>query len=225
MKDTIREIINIEWEMFHNVNGDDRVDCQDDRPIFENMRNAQFITWSDETLDSYLADLKAAVAAGKSPVKEKYIRMMEPSDPEGYEKFKGELSPISDEANKLVEDIWQIMLAQTLKLRETYPLLALGGRPLYQRDECGWPSIETYQKSELLTYSEKTLELLLKHIKDLQSQGIDIVYKIQENSVTCLGYTDMKDAEIAMTAQFMDEMGIELTSGECPACKVPDDEF
>ncbi len=223
MKDTIRNIIDIEWEMFRNVNGDNRVDCQEEQTVFEKMRNAQFITWSDEATESYLDDLKTAEAYGKSPLKEKYIRMMECTDPEGFSAFKNQLPALSEEKISLTEEIWKRMLAQTLKLREKYPLLALGGRPLYKEEESGWPSIETYQKSELLTYSEKTLELLLKHIKQLEERGIDIVYEIQENSVTCLGYKDMNAAEMAMAAQFMEEMGIEYDTPECPSCKIPDE--
>jgi hypothetical protein len=223
MKETIRDIIDIEWKMFRNVNGDERVDCQDERPVFEKMRNAQFITWSDEAIESYLDDLKTAEASGQSLLKEKYIRMMECSDPEGFRALKDQLPALSEEKIALTEEIWQIMLAQTLKLRDKFPLLALGGRPLYKEDERGWSSIETYQKSELLTYSEKTLRLLLKHIKQLEERGIDIVYKIQENSVTCLGYKDMSDAEMAMAAQFMDEMGLEFAAPECSGCDLPEE--
>ena len=57
------------------------------------------------------------------------------------------------------------MLAQTERLREKYPAVALGGRPLRASEETeGWASIETYQCGELATYSEKTLAALLEHI-------------------------------------------------------------
>jgi len=224
MRDLIRNIIDLEWEMFHNVNGETRTSCQDERPTFEMMRNAQFDTWNDEALASYLEDLKACVAAGKSLVREKYIHMMKNTDKEGYEAFKKDLPIISGEKEQLVNDIWALLLAQTEKMREKYPLLALGGRPLHASEEKDWPSVETYQKGELLTYSENTLKLLYDHMKKLEGQGISIAYKIQENSVTCLGYKTMDEAELAMAAQFMQEMGIEVGPAECQACKVPDEE-
>ena len=224
MNDTIRKIIDIEWEMFHNVNGEDRVDCQDDKTTFELMRNAQFSAWSDEAAQAYLEDVQQAQKDGRSLVREKYIWMMQNTDPEGFEHFKGDLPEVSEEKNKLVADIWSHMLAQTEKMREKYPLLALGGRPLHASEESEWPSVETYQKGELLTFSNKTLKALLAHIEELEKQGVDLAYKIQENSITCLGYKTMEEAEFAMAEQFMTQMGITVEGG-CPTCKAGLEEF
>lgn len=217
MNETIKEIIAIEWEMFHSVNGDDRVSCQNEKHTFELMRNAQFSAWDEETCKSYLEDLKAAVAAGRSPVREKYIHMMKTTDPAGYEAFRKDLPEITDAQISLTNQIWEHLLAQTEKIRKKYPVLALGGRPLHTSEEQGWSSVESYQKSELLTYSEKTLKALLDHIIKLEGQGVDLAYKIQENSVLCLGYKTMEEAELAMAGQFMQELGIEVSEG-CPTC-------
>ena len=218
----IREIVAKEWPMFHNVNGEDRVDCQESPQTFEMMRSAQFKVWDEASLESYNKDLDAAIAADRSVVKEKYIWMMENTDKTGFEAFKHLLPEVSAEKEELIAQIWKIMLAQTEELRKTYPLLALGGRPLHASEETGWASIETYQTSELKTYSEETLKLLLAHIKDMQEKGEDFVYKIQENSVTCLGYKDMKEAEIAMMGQVMQEMGITVQA-DCPTCMMPEE--
>ena len=218
----IKSIVAKEWPMFHNVNGEDRVDCQENPQTFENMRSAQFKVWDEASLESYDKDLDAAIAEGRSLVKEKYIWMMEHTDKKGFEAFKDLLPAVSDKKKELVAAIWEIMLAQTEELRKQYPLLALGGRPLHASEEAEWPSIETYQTSELNTYSEETLEKLLAHIKAMKDAGEDFVYKIQENSVTCLGYKDMKEAEIAMMAQVMGDLGISIEP-DCPTCMVPDD--
>ena len=217
----IKQIVDKEWPMFHNVNGEERVDCQEDPATFNNMRTAQFKVWDEASLESYSKDLDDAAAAGRSLVKEKYIWMMEHTDPKGFEAFKDLLPTPSEKTDKLVAEIWAIMLAQTEELRKSYPLLALGGRPLHASEEKEWASIETYQTSELRTYSEATLEKLLAHIKAMQAAGEDFVYKIQENSVTCLGYKDMREAEIAMMGQIMGEMGITVEA-DCPTCKVPE---
>ena len=201
MNETIKQIIDMEWEMFHNVNGDDRVGCQNEKETFILMRNAQFSAWKEDIQASYLEDLKQAVADNRSLVKEKYIRMMEHTDPAGYEKFKSVLPVDSEEKKTLVNNIWDLMLAQTEKIRVKYPVLALGGRPLHASEENGWASVETYQKGELFTYSEKTLNLLLSYIKELEVEGIDLAYRIQENSVLCLGYKTMDEAELAMAGQ------------------------
>jgi hypothetical protein len=219
----IDAILEKEWPMFHNVNGAERADCQNDFPVFQIMRRAQYKAWSDAALEAYLADITAAEAEGRNLAREKYIRMMESTDPRGYEHFSGELPPVSEEKRALCEAIWAKMLVQTERMRETYPILALGGRPLHASEERdGWASIETYQTSELNTYSEETLEKLLAHIKDMQAKGEDFVYKIQENSVTCLGYKDMREAEIAMMGQVMGDLGITVEP-DCPTCMIPDD--
>lgn len=220
MNEMIKEMISLEWEMFHNVNGETRVDCQDERPMFELMRNAQFSAWNEATCKSYLEDLKAATAAGKNLCREKYIHMMKSTDPAGYDAFKKDLPEITEKQTELTNKIWDLMLAQTEKIREKYPLLALGGRPLHTSEENGWPSVESYQKSELLTFSEKTLQSLFDHIVELQQQGVDLAYKIQENSVLCLGYKTMEQAEMAMAGQIMEEFGMTAELGDCPACSV-----
>ena len=215
-KALIELILEKEWPMFHNVNGEERASCQNDYPVFEIMRKAQYEAWSVEALTAYLNDITAAEAAGRNLAREKYIRMMESTDPRGYEAFRGELPEVSDEKKAIVEAIWAKMLVQTERMRETYPILALGGRPLHASEERdGWPSIETYQKCELLTYSEDTLRALLANIEALEAEGRDFVYMVQENTVTGQGFPNMAEAEKAMAAQILREMNIEIGGGCC----------
>lgn len=215
-KALIERILEIEWPMFHNVNGEERASCQNDYPVFEIMRKAQYEAWSADALTAYLNDITAAAAAGRNLAREKYIRMMESTDPRGYEAFRGELPEVSDEKKAVVEAIWAKMLVQTERMRERYPILALGGRPLHASEERdGWPSIETYQKCELLTYSEDTLKALLANIEALEAEGKDFVYMVQENTVTGQGFPTMAEAEKAMAAQLLKEMNIEIGGGCC----------
>jgi len=216
----IELILEKEWPMFHNVNGEERASCQNDYPVFEIMRRAQYEAWSADALAAYLGDITAAEAAGRNIAREKYIRMMESTDPRGYAHFSGELPPVSDEKRALVEAIWAKMLAQTERMRERYPILALGGRPLHAGEERdGWASIETYQKSELLTYSEDTLKALLANIEALEAEGKDFVYMVQENTVLKQGFPTMAEAEKAMAAQILKEMNIEIGGGGCCCCQ------
>jgi len=193
--------------MFHNVNGEDRADCQNDQRTFYAMRDAQYSEWSEETLESYLADMEKAESEGRNLAREKYIRMMKSTDPGGYEAFKKELPKTTEMQRKLVEEIWQHMQIQTERMQGRYPILALGGRPLYARDEIGTCSIETYQTGELLTYSEQTLEAYLKNLIALEEAGVDLLCKIQENSITCMGYKSMEEAETALSWHFLQMMG------------------
>ena len=218
-KALIDAILEKEWPMFHNVNGDERTDCQNDYPVFQIMRRAQYKAWSDEALEAYLADVTAAAAEGRNLAREKYIRMMESTDPEGYAHFCGELPAVSDEKRALCAQIWEKMLAQTERMRAEYPILALGGRPLHASEERdGWASIETYQKSELLTYSEPTLKALLANIEALEASGRDFVYMVQENTVLDQGFPTMAAAEKAMAEQLLKEMNIEIGGGGCCCC-------
>ena len=215
----IELILEKEWPMFHNVNGEERASCQNDYPVFEIMRKAQYEAWSVEALAAYLNDITAAAEANRNLAREKYIRMMESTDPRGFEAFRGELPDVSEEKRALAEAIWAKMLPQTERMRESYPVLALGGRPLHASEERdGWPSIETYQKCELLTYSEDTLKALLANIEALEAEGRDFVYMVQENTVTGQGFKTMAEAEKAMAAQILKEMNIEIGGGGCCCC-------
>ena len=218
-KALIDAILEKEWPMFHNVNGDDRTDCQDDYPVFEIMRRAQYEAWSDGALSCWLADLSAAEAEGRNLAREKYIRMMEHTDPEAYEAFRGELPSVSEEKQALVGKIWEKMLGQTERLRQEYPLLALGGRVLRVSEEReGWASIEGYQTSELLTCSIPTLTALYAEIERLEAEGTDFVRLVQENTVRGQGLQTLAEAEKAMAAQFMRELGLTVTGGGCCCC-------
>lgn len=209
----IRDIIEKEWNMFHNVNGEDRASCQEDPRTFEIMRRGQYEAWSEEAVRSYHADLCAAEAEGRNLAREKYIRMMRSTDPAGYEAFRGELPPVSPEKEALAAELWQKYLAQTLRMRERYPYLALGGRPTTAAEEQGWASVETYQTCEALTYSEDTLRALLRHVDALEAQGIDLVFEIQKNSVLGLGFQSMDEAEETMAGQLF-----RLGGGHCGGC-------
>ena len=209
----INDIIAREWQMFHNVNGEDRASCQEDDRTFDVMRRGQYEAWSEEAVRCYHADLCAAEAEGRNLAREKYIRMMESTDPKGYEAFRGELPPVSPEKAELVAQLWQKYLAQTLRMRERYPFLALGGRPTTSAEEDDWASVETYQTCEALTYSEETLRALLRHVDALEAQGIDLVFQIQKNSVEGMGFQSMDEAEAAMFNRL-----VQLGGGGCGGC-------
>ena len=218
-KALIDVIIEKEWEMFHSVNGEDRTDCQNDYPVFVIMRRAQYEAWSEAALTSYLADLDAAASEGRNLAREKYIRMMESTDPPAYDKFCGELPALSEEQSALCAQIWEKMLAQTERMRKDYPVLALGGRALRAADETdGWPSVETYQTGELKTYSAQTLRALLAEIERLEAEGKDFVFLVQENTVRGQGFKTMEEAELAMAEQIMRELNIEISGGCCRGC-------
>lgn len=214
-EELINAIVEKEWLMFTTVNGEDRVSCQEDRTTFNIMRIAQYTAWSEETVQCFYEDICAAEKEGRNLSKEKYIYMMRSTDPAGYEHFKSFLPPVTEEKQSLVDAIWAKMLVQTERMRKKYPLLVLGGRPVHAAEErSGWPSIETYQTSEMLTYSVATLKALLAHIEELEKEGKDLAFIIQENSVLGLGYSSLTEAENALAEQY----GMQISYGGCCGC-------
>ena len=211
----VKRIIDKEWPMFSSVNGDDKTSCQNDRPGFIMMRRAQFTAWSESALAAYLDDLAEAEANKKNLAREKYIRMMETTDPKAYEAFKSELPEVSDEKSSLITEIWSIMCEQTKRMRDKYPAVAAGGRPFLISDEIGsYASVENYQISELSTYSERTLRLLLEHIKSSAENGTEIAFEIQLNTMKELGYPDIDTAEKDMAYRYIQQLG----GGACESC-------
>ncbi len=208
----IKKIISFEWDMFQAVNeGGPRASCQNDRKTFEGMRRGQFQAWSDDVLSSYYDDLTGAVLDGRNLVMEKYIHMMKHAEPGQYEQLLGQMQMPDDTVTRLAQDISDKLLDQTVTLFEKYPYVSGSGRPLRSvSDLAGVTSIETYQVGELLTYSQKTLEALKKHLLALEADGQSLAENILANSVKHYGYKTLEDAEAA-TRKRIEEAGIQVT--------------
>jgi len=195
----IKKIVDIEWDMFTSVNeGEERADCQNDRRTFEAMRVAQFTAWSREAAGYYLCDLEAARQAGRNLVEEKYIHMMRTTEPRQYGVLLTRVTTPEDAARSIAQEISDILLSQTRDLFEDYPYMSGQGRPLYSIQDFEGISVETYQHSELLTYSEKTLAALKRHISALENEGRFIAREILENTIMSYGYDSLEAAEAAV---------------------------
>jgi len=198
----IDSIISIEWEMFSSVNGDIKAGCQENYDMFYKMRSAQYHAWSEELCGSWLNDVVSAKNDGRNLSREKYIRMMITTDPEGYLNHVSELPPITGECEALARQINDELIAQTISIREKYPLVSTGGRPLRSSSDTLYDtSVETYQRCELETYSLQTLTLLYRHLMALKAEGRDLALIIQENTVKTLGFESLQAAELVMAKQ------------------------
>ena len=197
----LEQVIGTEWEMFRTVNGDQYVDCQEDPQTFAGMRAAQFRAWPADALRSYADDLARAKREGRNLLREKYIRMMRSTEPENYEILRRELPEDTPEKLALTEEIWQLLLPQTRALREKYPTVMQGARPLLIAEENGWSSVEGYQKSELMTYSAETLWALLHHIRALTLEGRSFAAEVEENTVGFYGFQSLQEAEEKLSAR------------------------
>ena len=179
--DKTDKIISIEWAMFDQVNkGKSRASCQDDPVTFAQMRRAQFDAWSEELLDSYLADLLKADGEGRNLIELKYIYMMCGPD---LEKLMDDSGYPSAAVRSLIKKIMNIMNTWTVQLMEVFPALKYYSRPVSSlADTPTATSIETYQKCELYTYSEDTLRLFFRYITQLSGEGKNLPYMIVRNT-------------------------------------------
>ena len=189
----INEILEKEWKYFSNLNNiGGRADCQDNREDFIIMRKSQWKTFNEETLLSYLEDLNSK----NNPLFQKYAQMMKYNSPEEYEKIKDILEKASDEKTDLVNKIMFIYMEWEKEFFERYPIFSSMGRPLYSsEDDNIETSIETYLRGELLSYSEKTLELYLNYVIDNKEKNINLAIKNMDNLARMQGFNDSNDVE------------------------------
>lgn len=189
----IDEILEKEWNYFSNLNNiGGRADCQDNREDFIIMRKAQWLTFNEETLLSYLEDLNSK----NNPLFQKYGQMMKYNSPKEYEKIKNLLEQPSSQKIDLVEKIMEIYMKWEEEFFKAYPIFSSMGRPLYSKqDDDEDTSIETYLRGELLSYSEKTLALYLKYILEMKNKNINLAVKNMDNLASMQGFENSQDVE------------------------------
>lgn len=195
--DTINELVSEEWKQFQQVNNNGgRASCQDDARSFAINRAAQFMTWDEETRQSYLRDLRKAAASGWNLLTEKYARMMRDTDPEGYVGLCDRLPSMSHIKVLSVERILSIQLIWQKEFMEKYPNTAMGSRPLKTpHDEYYSAGFRTYLRCELSTYSDETIALYLRHVKKMQAEGKNMTIMNLENVARMYGFSSLQEME------------------------------
>jgi hypothetical protein len=194
----INKIVELEWLFFQSTqNAGGRADCQDDRTTFEIMRSSQAKVWSEAALESYLNDLDTAMAEGQNPVAYKYAYMMEQTFPDEYERIKNMLPPVSPYKLSLVDKICDYYGQWTFEAYTKYPKLTSRGRPITTKAAGSgrWAAVDNYFRSELLTYSERTLLLCLSDTEAAFKRSENLVIAILENTAKAYGYDSIEDAE------------------------------
>jgi hypothetical protein len=142
---------------------------------------------------------------------EKYIHMMKNAAPLQYERLAVLITMPDDTVRLLAQEISDKMQEQTVTLQKEFPYVSGAGRPhRAASDLAGVTSIETYQLGELLTYSQKTLEALRRHLLALEAEGQSLAENILLGSVRHYGYKSLEDAEAAAKKRAAD-MGVEIT--------------
>ena len=178
----INRILKRELDMFLAVPTLQKAFCQEDPEMFKVFRGSQFITWSRETLESYMQDLKSAKKKNVNLMTQKYARMENLID-----KIK---------ENPVINKIVDIEIEWQKEMFEKFPCLMGVARTLRSSEDTpSATSFETYLRGELETYSNTTLTLLLKDVKKYFEQNENMMMKIHLHMVKQLGYDSLDDAE------------------------------
>lgn len=203
----IDAVVDMEWRMFVSVNGETISGaCQENPQTFAAMRKSQFSNWSEAAVRSYHRDLLNAERKDCNLLREKFLYMMEGTDPRQFAKLREELPETGEKKKELVCALSERMLRQLAALYREYPYLSSTSRPLYAVDNTPEiTSAETYQKCELLTYSEETLEALQAHLDELESRGESLAEKILRDSMRYYGYQNLQDAEEKAAAYWKEQ--------------------
>lgn len=195
--DLIKEIIDIEWEMFtvlKNTGGP--AECQNNKPEFIVMRKGQWDNLPINILQSYLIDLKKAEEIGRNLLEEKYIRMMEFSAPEEFEGVKDLLPALSPGVEVLIKKIEKTYLAWGDEFEAKFPKFSKLCRPLRSEgDQPERASVQTYLRGELCSYSLKTILFYSDYIEDCVKKGINLIYETHSEVVKMKGFESIEAVE------------------------------
>lgn len=192
------EIAQLEWEMFQRVyNTGGRASCQDDPDTFFKMRMSQWLAYSEEVLESYKGDCVQAIENGDNLLWQKYARMMETTYPEEYENVKQYLPEISEESREKIEEIVKIHMEWDAYMANHYPNIRKRGRAATTKEDnvAAGSSTESYLRCELMSYSEKTRELIWRETKEAYAQGENTLKEIIANETRFYGYESLEEAE------------------------------
>jgi len=201
--DLIGSIVQAEWEMFQVVpNAGGPASCQQDFETFEIMRSSQAVSWSEAALESYLGDLVAAQRSGRNLLTEKYARMMKSTAPAEYLALE-HLLPALDAADlRLIDAIVEVVLRWENDLSARFPHIVERGRPIYAtEDRPGLTSVETYLRGELATYSRRTLELYLNHVRAQAEAGVNGCELTLSHTMKRYGFESLAAADRRLAAR------------------------
>ena len=121
---------------------------------------------------------------------------MKHNSPQEYEKVKNILENPSKNKITLMEKIMSIYMEWEEEFFKKYPIFSSMGRPLYStEDDNIETSIETYLRGELLSYSEKTLQLYLNYIIEMKEKNINLAIKNMDNLANMQGFKNSDEVE------------------------------
>lgn len=171
-EELLHDIVAIELRMFLTVQTADPTTCQEQPETFKLMRRAGFHVLSTETLESYLQDLEEALDEDRNLVTLKYARI-------------DELIPCLND-NPIIGKIVEIEERSFKELDKKYPSTF--------RNRADFAAV-IYLRSELETYSDRTLELYLKDLTKALDEGRNLIAERYTYLFKQLGYNSIDDME------------------------------
>ena len=138
-----------------------------------------------------------AIENGDNLLWQKYARMMETTYPEEYENIKQYLPEISKESKEKIEEIVKIHMEWDAYMAEHYPNIRKRGRVATtgEDDPMAGSSTESYLRCELMSYSERTRDLIFAETKAAYAGGENTLKEIITNETRFYGYESLDEAE------------------------------
>lgn len=171
-EELLQEIISIELRMFLTVQTSGPTTCQEQPDAFKLTRKAGFHVLSPETLESYLNDLQEAMEENRNLIELKYARI------------DNLIPPLSN--NPLIDKIVEVEGHWLKELEKKYPLTF--------RDRADFAA-GVYLRSELETYSDRTLDLYSKDVSKALEEGRNLTAERYSYLFKQLGYNSIDDME------------------------------
>lgn len=168
------EIVEIEYKMFKslkNIGGE--ASCQRNYPYFKLMREAQYLTFNINLLESYLEDLHQALNNNYNLLEIKYGFMEETLDPNHFKEISSRLPQLTKFQKEVIASISDVVLEMKNLFDKTPHAKMRDNDSSY--DTYNNASYETYLKGELASYSEKTLYLYARMLQELSQNNQNIV--------------------------------------------------
>jgi len=171
-EELLRKIVDLELRMFLAVQPSIPSACQEMPDTFKLMRRASFLVLSDETLRCYLADLEEAMDEGQNLMELKYARI-------------DDMIPRLNDS-PTIERIVEVEGRWMDELAEEYPL-TFQGRSDY--------AAGVYLRSELETYSAKTLDSYFRDVAEAMGAGRNLTEERYTFIFKESGYDSIGDVE------------------------------
>lgn len=171
-EELLQEIISLELRMFMAIEPTTPSFCQEQPEAFKLMRRSNYEVLSDETLASYLNDLEEAMEEGRNLVELKYARI------------DNLITPLNN--NPLIDRIVEIEEKWLKELEKEYPLTFTSKADF---------AAGVYLRSELETYSDRTLELYYRDTRKALEEGRNLTAERYTYLFRQTGYTSIDDVE------------------------------